>query len=116
MCDSPSTSLPQIETEMVKAIATTGQQRAASLPNVATAQEQGLDFDVTSWQGIFLPKATPESVVRRLNQAINQTLESPSVRDSFETIGESVITPDRRGPEYFTRYVAREIERWAPPD
>jgi tripartite-type tricarboxylate transporter receptor subunit TctC len=62
MCDSPSTSLPQIEANMVKAIAATGQQRATSLPNVPTAQEQGLNFNVTSWQGPFPPipaKASP---------------------------------------------------------
>ena len=83
MCDSPSTSLPQIETDMVKAIATTGQRRATSLPKVPTAKEQGLDFDVTTWQGLFLPKGTPEPIVRRLNQAVGETLDSPSVRERF---------------------------------
>ena len=115
MCDSPSTSLPQIESSMVKAIATTGQSRAASLPNVPTAQEQGLNFDVTSWQGLFLPKATPEPIVRRLNQAVGETLDSPSVRERFQAIGEGVIAPERRGPEYFARFVASEIEKWAGP-
>ena len=115
MCDSPSTSLPQIETNMVKAIATTGQTRAASLPKVPTAKEQGLDFDVTTWQGLFLPKGTPEPIVRRLNQAVGETLDSPSVRERFEAIGEGVIAPERRGPEYFAKFVAKEIERWTPP-
>ena len=115
MCDSPSTSLPQIETDMVKAIATTGQRRATSLPKVPTAKEQGLDFDVTTWQGLFLPKGTPEPIVRRLDQAVGETLDSPSVRERFEAIGEGVIAPERRGPEYFAKFVANEIERWSPP-
>jgi tripartite-type tricarboxylate transporter receptor subunit TctC len=115
MCDSPSTSLPQIEANMVKAIATTGQRRATSLPNVATAQEQGLNFDVTSWQGLFLPKGTPEPIVRRLAQAVDQVLDSPSVRDRFEAIGESVIPRERRGPEYFGEFVASEVEKWSGP-
>ena len=67
--------LPQIEANLVKAIATTGQQRSASLPNVPTAQEQGLNFDVNSWQGLFLPKGTPEPTVRRLTQTISETLD-----------------------------------------
>jgi tripartite-type tricarboxylate transporter receptor subunit TctC len=115
MCDSPSTSLPQIETNLVKAIATTGQQRASSLPGVPTALEQGLDFDVTSWQGLFLPKGTPEPIVRRLTQAVNETLDTPAVRDRFEAIGEGVITPERRGPDYFAKFVASEIAKWAGP-
>jgi tripartite-type tricarboxylate transporter receptor subunit TctC len=115
MCDSPSTSLPQIDANLVKAIATTGQLRSASLPKVPTAQEQGLNFDVNSWQGLFLPKGTPEPIVRRLTQAIGETLDSRSVRERFEAIGEGVIPPERRGPEYFGRFVAGEIEKWAAP-
>ena len=115
MCDSPSTKLPQIEANLVKAIATTGQQRSASLPNVPTAQEQGLNFDVNSWQGLFLPKGTPEPTVRRLTQAISETLDSQLVRERFEAIGESVIPPARRGPEYFAKFVAEEIDKWAAP-
>jgi len=56
MCDSPSTSRPQIETNNVKAIATTGAKRSSVLPDVPTAREQGLDFEVTAWQGLFLPR------------------------------------------------------------
>jgi tripartite-type tricarboxylate transporter receptor subunit TctC len=115
MCDSPSTSLPQIETNLVKAIATTGQRRAASLPNVPTAQEQGLDFDVNTWQGLFLPKGTPETIVRRLAQAVGETLDTPSVRERFEALGEGVIPPERRGPDYFAKFVAGEIDKWSGP-
>jgi tripartite-type tricarboxylate transporter receptor subunit TctC len=115
MCDSPSTSLPQIQANLIKAVATTGQRRSASLPKVPTAQEQGLNFDVNSWQGLFLPKGTPEPIVRRLTQAISETLDSRSVRERFEAIGESVIPPERRGPEYFAKFVAEEIDKWAAP-
>jgi tripartite-type tricarboxylate transporter receptor subunit TctC len=115
MCDSPSTSLPQIEANLVKAIATTGHRRSASLPKVPTAQEQGLNFEVNSWQGLFLPQGTPQPIVRRLTQAIGDTLDTPSVRDRFEAIGESVIPPERRGPEYFTKFVVEEIAKWSAP-
>ena len=115
MCDSPSTSLQQIETNLIKAIATTGQRRAAPLPGVPTALEQGLDFEVTSWQGLFLPRETPEPIVRRLTQAVDATLDSPSVRDRFESLGEGVIPPERRGPQYFAKFVVDEIDKWAGP-
>ena len=96
----------------VKAIATTGQRRSASLPKVPTAQEQGLNFEVHSWQGLFLPQGTPQPIVRRLTQAIGETLDTRSVRDRFEAIGEGVISPERRGPEYFAKFVVEEIARW----
>ena len=115
LCDSPSTSKPQIEGNQVKAIASTGLRRAPTLPDLPTAHEQGLPFDVTAWQGIFLPRGTPESIVRRLNQALSETLDTPSVRERFESLGEEVAAPERRSPEYFARFVAGEIERWAGP-
>jgi tripartite-type tricarboxylate transporter receptor subunit TctC len=115
MCDSPSTTLPQIEGKRVKVLATTGLERWATLPQVPTAKEQGLQFDVTTWQGIFLPKDTPVAIVEQLNRAISQILDTPSVRTQFEAVGEGIIAPERRGPEYLSKFVVTEIERWSGP-
>ncbi len=115
LCDSPSTSLPQIEGNFVKVLATTGLKRWPTLPNVPTAREQGLPFDVSVWQAIFLPKDTPEPIVRRLSQAISDALDTPAVRDRFASVGEEVAAPERRGPDYLGKLVVREIERWRGP-
>jgi tripartite-type tricarboxylate transporter receptor subunit TctC len=115
LCDSPSTTLPQIEGNFVKILATTGPKRAATLPDVPTVHEQGLPFDVTAWQAIFLPKDTPTAIVQRLNQAVCETLDTPSVRNRFASIGEEVTPHERRGPEYLARFVVSEIERWSGP-
>jgi tripartite-type tricarboxylate transporter receptor subunit TctC len=115
VCDSVSTSMPQIESNSVKAIANTGTKRAAVLPDLPTAREQGLDFDVTTWQGLFLPKGTPEPIVRRLNRAVSDALDMPSVRERLEGLGEEIAAPERRSPQYFAGFVANEIERWSVP-
>jgi len=115
VCDSVSTSLPQIESNAIKAIASTGSRRPAVLPNVPTAREQGLDFEVSTWQGLFLPKGTPEPIVRRLNEAVGAALDTPSVRERFEALGEEVAPPARRSPDYFAKFVAGEIARWSGP-
>jgi tripartite-type tricarboxylate transporter receptor subunit TctC len=115
LCDSPSTTLPQIKGDFVKVLATTGLKRAAALPQVPTVLEQGLPFDVTTWQAIFLPKDTPDAIVQRLNQVIGETLDTPSVHERFTTIGEEVTAPQRRGPEYLIKFIASEIERWSGP-
>jgi tripartite-type tricarboxylate transporter receptor subunit TctC len=115
VCDSVSTSLPQIQSNSIKAIASTGSRRPAVLPNVPTAREQGLDFEVSTWQGLFLPKGTPEPIVRRLNGAVGEALDTPSVRERFEALGEEVAPPERRSPDYFAKFVAAEIARWSAP-
>jgi tripartite-type tricarboxylate transporter receptor subunit TctC len=112
ICDSVSTSKPQIEGNQV---ATTGLKRSPALPDIPTAKEQGLDFDVLTWQGLFLAKDTPAPIVTQLSQAMSKALDLPSVRGRFEPLGEEVPTPDRRSPEYFKQFVTGEIARWSGP-
>ena len=91
-------------------------KRVPIIPDLATTGEQGLPgVEASVWNAFFLPKGTPDPIVRRLTQALNETLESPSVRERFEAIGEAVVPSERRGPQYFTKFVASEIERWAKP-
>jgi tripartite-type tricarboxylate transporter receptor subunit TctC len=113
ICDSVSTSKPQIEGGHVKGIATTGLKRSPALPNIPTAKEQGIDFDVLTWQGLFLAKDTPAPIVKQLSEAMSKALDLPSVKGRFEPLGEELPTPDRRSPEYFSKFVAGEIARWS---
>jgi tripartite-type tricarboxylate transporter receptor subunit TctC len=115
MCDSPSTSKPQMDGNFVKAIASTGKQRSPVLPQLATVIEQGLNFDVSTWQGLFLAKDTSEPIVRQLNAALSKTLDLPWLRERFQTVGEEVAAPAQRSPEYFRKFVADEIARWSGP-
>jgi len=106
LCDSPSTSKPQIDGGFVKAIATTGEQRWYTLAQVPTVREQGVDF---------LAQNTPEPIVRELNAALNKTLDLPLVRERFTQLGEQITAPEHRSPEYFRKFVADEIARWSGP-
>src|SRR5262249_16588874 len=115
VCDSVSTSLPQIESNSIKAIASTASARPAAPPNAPTGRGQGLDFGVGPWPGLFLPKGPPEPIVRRLNEAVGAALDTPSVRERFEALGEEIAPPECRSPEYFAKFVAGEIARWSGP-
>ena len=58
-------SLPQMQGGTVKGIALLSHERSALMPDLPTAQEQGLsDFEATSWSGLFLPKGTPAPIVK----------------------------------------------------
>jgi tripartite-type tricarboxylate transporter receptor subunit TctC len=85
------------------------------VPNVPTAKEQGLDFDVLTWQGLFLPKNTPAPIVDQLNMVLSRVLDLPRVKDRLAQLGEEVPAPERRSPEYFKQFVAGEIARWSGP-
>ena len=83
MCDAIQTALPQIQANTVKAIALLSSSRSPVLPNLPTAQEQGLaDFDVDAWAAFFLPKGTPGVIVHRLNKAMSDALDGCCSRGS----------------------------------
>jgi len=116
MCDFISTALPQIEANSVNAIATLTRERARALPDLATAAEQGLTgFDAPGWYAIVAPKETPAAAIRRLNKAMSDALDTPTVRDRLTQLGNNVAPPAERTPDYLGPFIASEIAKWAVP-
>ena len=90
--------------------------RVAIIPEVPTAAEQGLQgVDASVWNAFFLPKGTPDPIVRKLNAAINQSLENPALRARLEELGLLHLLPEHRTPEYLAKFLPEDIERWAKP-
>ena len=116
LCLDTPLAMPQIESRTVKAIAILTRGRSPRLPGLASAHEQGLtDFEASNWCGFFLPRGTPEAIVRRLHDAAAAAMDSTAVQEKLQQIGASVVAPDRRSPDYLRDFVAREIARWAAP-
>ncbi len=77
--------LPHIKAGKLKAIALTSAERSALLPNVPTIAESGFPkYDMDSWIGTFVPRATPPAVVRVLHEATVEALKQPAVRERVE--------------------------------
>ena len=116
LCDFVSTALPQIQGRTVKAIATLSRARAAVLPDLPTAQEQGLaDFDAASWLGFFAPKGTPAPIVARLHDAAVAAMDMPTVRERLQGFGVTVVAPERRSSAYLAEWVGKELAKWEAP-
>jgi len=115
-CPSAPTAMPQITGKTVKALAILSKNRSPSLPDLPSAHEQGLtDFDIPSWYALFLPKGTPDAIVRKLNAAAVAAMNTPAMQDRLKTIGSDLVGPERRSPEYLGKFVAAEIKKWAGP-
>jgi tripartite-type tricarboxylate transporter receptor subunit TctC len=116
MCNIVTNALPQIEAKSVKPIALLAKARSPTLPYVASAQEQGLpDFDASTWYALFLPKGTPAPIVQKLHDAIVATMDTRSVQERLKDIGADLVAPERRSPDYLSKFVVSEIARWAAP-
>ncbi|MGL4289008.1 MAG: Bug family tripartite tricarboxylate transporter substrate binding protein [Phreatobacter sp.] len=116
MCEISSTALPHIQGGTVKALATLTSARAGVLPDLPTAQEQGLaGFEAYTWNAFFMHKDTPPAIVERLRAATIQAMDTPAVRDRLTGLGAIIATPDHRGGPYLERFVRSEIDKWAAP-
>jgi tripartite-type tricarboxylate transporter receptor subunit TctC len=114
-CPLVAAALPQVEAKTITALATLARNRSAILPNVPTADEQGLtDFVADDWQAFFLPKRTPAAIIRKLHDATVATMNTPSVQERLKSVGADLVAPDRTSPEYVQKLVERGIEKWAP--
>ena len=71
--------------------------------------------EASVWNAFFLPKGTPDPIVRKLNKAMSDTLDDPAIRKRLEELGLEIVSPERRSPEYLAKYLPEEIERWAKP-
>jgi tripartite-type tricarboxylate transporter receptor subunit TctC len=115
-CELISTALPQIRAQTVKLIAALTRERISVLPDLPTAREQGLtDVEAEPWFGFFLPKATPEPIVRKLNEAVVTAMSTPAVSERMASLGVLLVAPERRSPGYLGEFVKREIVKWSGP-
>jgi tripartite-type tricarboxylate transporter receptor subunit TctC len=115
-CANLAPALGQVEAHQVKALAILGLRRTPLMPDLATADEQGLTgFDAILWYGLFLPKGTPAEIVQKLNAATIATMNTPAVQERMKQIGADLAAPEFRSSEYLGKLVESEIEKWAGP-
>ena len=116
ICEQISTAVPQIQAGAVRAIMVLGPDRVRVLPGLISAREAGLaDFDCGAWTGLAFPRGTPDAIVRRLSSAASEAADTAAVRERLESIGVTVVAPERRSPEYLAKFIVSEIAKWAVP-
>jgi len=102
--------LPQIRSGKVKALAVMSRKRIAALPDVPTLDELGIeDFEVTAWQGLFVPRGTPAEIVARLSAEMNKAITAPDVKAKLEDFGLEVLPGD--GPA-LAAFIQQETGFW----
>jgi tripartite-type tricarboxylate transporter receptor subunit TctC len=114
LCEQSLSVAESVLSGSVKAYAVSAGERLASLPNVPTAREAGVNYEMSVWSGLFAPKGTPPEIVARLADALDQALDDPGVRATLTKLGGSIPVKAERTPAAFDRFVRSEMARWAP--
>jgi tripartite-type tricarboxylate transporter receptor subunit TctC len=92
------------------ALASAGPVRTAYLPDVPTVIESGLkDYEVTSWNGLSAPAATPASIVATLNGAVKEVMPSPDIQSRAQEMGMAMRWST---PEEMTARMKADITKW----
>ena len=116
LCDVMTTAKPPIDAGAVKGLAILDSKRSPALPNVPSAAEQGTpNLIAYTWNAIFLPKNTPEPIVKALHDAALAAMHTPAVRDRLTDLGAEIVSDDEATPQYLGKYVESEIAKWAVP-
>ncbi len=101
--------LPYIESGKLQALGVTTKGRVARLPNVPAIGEGLPGYEVTLWNGVMAPSATPAPVVEKLASAIRKVMQDPSVR---KTLADQGSTPMGNTPAEFKKILDQEIDKW----
>ncbi len=114
MLDIISTASTYIHSGKVRALAVTSPQRNASLPDVPTFAESGIEglkgFDVGGWYGVYGPKGMAPDLVAKLNQSINAALAQPELKKKLEGLGYDDWTGT---PQMLADRAAKERTMWS---
>lgn len=95
----------------LKALAVTSDSRVDFLPEVPTAQEQGLpSFSAVNWLGVFAPAGTPRPIVDKLYSALKQVVADAQVREQLHRT--AVVPNSSESQQSFQAFLAKENDRW----
>jgi len=106
----PVTVANFVKNGKLRALAVTGKKRSTALPDVPTFAEAGLpEYNVTSWNGLFVPAGTPKSLVNRISHDIEKVLQMPAAEERLASVG---AEPAYADPQEFAAIIRADIERF----
>jgi tripartite-type tricarboxylate transporter receptor subunit TctC len=105
--DTVAAAAPHVKSGKLRALAVTGEQRAALLPDVPTYAEAKIPkASLVSWYAVAAPARMPEAIVARLNRELGAVMAEPEVRQTLQNAG---LEPVHLGPEALRGMIRDEM-------
>jgi len=87
MCEQSVSVAESVLAGSVKAFAVSAAKRLETLPNVPTAKEAGINYEMSVWAGLFAPKGVSPDIIARLSDALDRALNEDAVRERIAQLG-----------------------------
>jgi tripartite-type tricarboxylate transporter receptor subunit TctC len=107
---SLASAIEYIRADRLRGLAVTSAKRADTMPELPSAAEFIPDYEISTWYGVGAPKATPASIIDKLNREINVGLADPKLKARFSQLGD---IPMPMTPAEFGNLVAADTEKLA---
>ena len=109
--DNIITTLGQVESGKLRALAVSTKQRSKVAPTIPTMDESGAPgYDATAWFGLFVPAGTPPEVIAKLSDAAIKAVHTPEVSATLLKTG---AEPVGSTPAEFDAFYKAEVAKWA---
>ena len=101
---------PQVKAGALRPLAVTSEKRVVQFPDTPALSELGIPgFDAVSWWGLLAPAKTSPEIVSRMNKAMADALNDPTVKQGLSEQG---VDYRLSSPDEFGRFIGNEIARW----
>jgi tripartite-type tricarboxylate transporter receptor subunit TctC len=110
---APQSVVPQVKSGQLKAYGVTSKTRLEQLPEVESlVKVLGPKLEILYWQAMYAPAATPEAVIKTLNDALQEAVSDPAIIKIWDTEGFFIYPEPMRTPAAANALLKSEIERW----
>jgi tripartite-type tricarboxylate transporter receptor subunit TctC len=101
---------PLVRDGKLRMLAMADKKRSSVFPDVPTLEEAGITgHEVGFWDGVLVPKGTPDSIVERIHRQISQVMALPDVKDRLGVLGYMPVNSSR---EQFAAHLKAELIKW----
>ena len=110
---TPQSVVQQVAAGEMKAYGITAKAPSPQFPTAASfVQELGPKLEILYWHALFAPAGTPETIVEKLNSALQEIVADPAILKSWAESGVAPYPKDERSPAAARAMLKREIARW----
>ena len=104
------TAAPLVKAGRLKALGVSGSRRSPAMPDVTLMREQGVNFEIDGWYGLFAPRGTSAGVVDRLNRDVAHVLATPALKERLAQL--NVADTPVSSPSQFAKTVQDDFLAW----